>query len=75
MKYTSAQRAQAELISMINNKLAKIKTGNELLIQSSPLAKELVYSMKVNYWMHDDPQRLRIAKIEPIYRGTREQVF
>ena len=55
MQMKSQQEAQFELIDMINNKLAKIKTNNELLIAGSPLAKELVYSMKVNFWMHDDP--------------------
>ena len=39
------------------------------------LARELVYSMKINFWMHDDPQRVKIVKLDPIARGTREQVF
>ena len=60
---------------MINNKLAQIKTKNEVLDAGSTLGKELIYSMKVNYWMHDDPQRVQITKIRPMYKGTREQVF
>ena len=40
---------------MINNKVAQSKTKNEVLNAGSPLGKELVYSMKVNFWMHDDP--------------------
>ena len=49
-----------------------MKTNNELMMQNSPIAKELIYSMKVNLWMHDDPQRLRITKLQPMYKGTRE---
>ena len=47
--------AQANLVDMINNKLVKIKDKSELISAESFLAKELVYSMKVNFWMHDDP--------------------
>ena len=57
---------------MINNKVSSMKTNNELMMQNSPIAKELIYSMKVNLWMHDDPQRLRITKLQPMYKGTRE---
>ena len=49
---------QASLIDMINNKLAQLKTKNEVLDPGTDLGKELVYSMKINFWMHDDPQRL-----------------
>ena len=60
---------------MINSKLSKIKTGAELMPLQTPLAKELVYSMKVNYWLHEDPQRIRISRLTPMFKGTRERVF
>ena len=49
------QKAQASIVDLINSKVAKIKTKSEVLSSESELAKELVYSMKVNFWIHDDP--------------------
>ena len=48
---------------MINNRLAKFKHRIELLDSEDPVAKELVYSMKVNFWMHDDPSHIRVNKL------------
>ena len=63
------------LVDMINKKLLKTKTKSEMIQEESLLAKELVYSMKVNFWMHDEPQLLRLTKLQPMFKGMREQVF
>ena len=63
------------LVDIINKKLLKTKTKSEMIQEESLLAKELVYSMKVNFWMHDEPQRIRLTKLQPMFKGMREQVF
>ena len=48
---------------MINDRLAKFKHRTELIDNETPLAKELVYSMKLNFWMHEDPRKIRVSKL------------
>ena len=46
-----------------------------MIDKDDPVAKELIYSMKMNFWMHDDPRKIRVSRVRPMYKGTREEVF
>lgn len=43
-------------------------------MSDDPIAKELIYSLKLNFWMHNDLKSARVKKLSPMFQGSRESV-
>ena len=43
------------LINLIHEKINGFREDEQLVPINSNLGKELIFSMKINFWLHEDP--------------------
>lgn len=58
------------LMNMIQDKISGFRGDETLIPTESNEGKELVLSMKINFWLHEDPLQIKITQFDPILVGT-----
>jgi hypothetical protein len=71
-----AKAPQMTAVDRFNQDINKLRHSLEPVNRvPNNLAKELVYSMKMNYWLNSHLEDLVITKIRPMYQGDRFKIF